>query len=201
MTQSSCAMVPDTSFDVLSSNRLHVRRFVQDDSVKFATYRSDSDVARYQGWDSPFSLEKARRFIASMTRAHPDFPGERFQFAIEERSSGALVGDLSVFTHREDPRFATVGVTLAPEAQGQGYATEGLALLLDYLLVMRGKHRVAAECDPRNTAVIALLERIGMRREAHHINSYWDADGWADEYVYALLAEEWGATRRRFSTE
>lgn len=70
-------------------------------------------------------------------------------------------------------------------------ATEALRLLLDYLLVDRRKHRIIGECDPRNAEVARLLERVGMRREAHHGHSYWDGSGWTDEYVYAILAHEW----------
>jgi aminoglycoside 6'-N-acetyltransferase len=82
-------------------------------------------------------------------------------------------------------------VTLATSARGRGYASEAVAWLLDYLFSERGKHRVTADCDVRNDEVVALLDRLGMRREAHHLQSAWWKGEWVDEYVYAILADEW----------
>ncbi len=93
---------------------------------------------------------------------------------------------------------AKVGVTLAKSAQGQGYAAEALAGLLDCLFFERSKHRVTAECDTQNASSIALLERLGIRREAHHLSSAWYKGEWTDEYVYAVLASDW--TNRRSLT-
>jgi RimJ/RimL family protein N-acetyltransferase len=46
------------------TERLAVRRFRPDDAETVAAYRSDSEVARLQGWATPFTLEQARCFIA-----------------------------------------------------------------------------------------------------------------------------------------
>lgn len=80
-------------------------------------------------------------------------------------------------------------------AQGRGFATEAVIALLDYLFHTRGKHRVAAGCDPRNLASVALLKRVGMRLEAHHIRSAWWKGEWTDEFLYASLVNEWSARR------
>ena len=57
-------------------------------------------------------------------------------------------------------------------------------------------HRIYAECDPENTRSWKLLEKAGMRREAHLIkNVYFHTDDnglpkWKDTYIYALLKSE-----------
>lgn len=71
----------------------------------------------------------------------------------------------------DDPRLATIGVTLAASAQGHGYAAESVAWLLDYLFVDRQKHRVTADCDTRNLSAVTLLEHLGLRRAAPHRQS------------------------------
>lgn len=173
-----------------------MRRFRPEDAATLAAYRSDPEVARHQGWHAPFPVEQAEGFVASLGDEHPDTPGEWFQLALEELATGQHVGDVGLHTDA-DGRTATIGITLARPAQGRGLATEALVLLLDYLVRERGKHRVIADCDPRNHAVVALLERVGMRREAHHRESYWDGTAWTDEYVYAVLADEWRDIRAR----
>ena len=184
----------DVAFTGLRTERLVVRRFRPDDAAAFAAYRSDPEVARYQGWDAPFPLEAAERFVAEMAAAHPDTPGEWYQLAVDV--AGRLVGDVAVHVDSGDPRLARIGFTLAPDAQGQGYATEAVTAVLGYLFG-RGKHRVSADLDARNARSAALLRRVGMRQEAHHVASAWWKGEWTDEDVYAVLAEEWSARDKR----
>ena len=79
----------------------------------------------------------------------------------------------------------------AADAQGHGYATEALRTVISLLFTEHDVHRISADCDTRNDRSISLLERVGTRREAHHHKSAWWKGEWTDEYVYAILAEEW----------
>ena len=185
---------PDTGFRALVTERLTIRRFEAADAVAFAAYRSVPDIARYQSWDTPFTPARAARFIAALATEHPDTTDQWFQFAVTASSTGRLLGDVAAGTGR-DHRLARIGFTLAPDAQGHGFATEAVTALVDYLVHTRGKHRVAADCDARTTRSVALLERVGVRREAHHRRSVWWKGEWPDEFVYAVLADEWRAHR------
>ena len=182
---------PDAAFREHRSDRLVIRRFRVEDAASLAAYRSDPAIARYQSWDTPFSDTQARSFIESLEAAHPDTPGEWFQFALVEAATGVHIGDVATGVDADDPRLATIGVTLATSAQGRGYAREAVAWLLDYLFLERQKHRVTADCDVRNSGVVALFDHLRMRREAHHLQSSWWKGEWVDEYVFALLAREW----------
>jgi aminoglycoside 6'-N-acetyltransferase len=186
---------PDTAFDRLTTRRLIVRRFTASDAPSFAAYRSDPQVARYQSWTSPYSQQQADRFIDALGAGHPDTPGAWFQFAVEEAASGHHVGDVAAHVDEGEPRLATIGVTFAQDHWGRGFALEALTALCDYLFVERRKHRIAADCDACNTASAGLLERLGMRREAHHLANTWEDGEWTDEYCYAVLADEWEARR------
>jgi aminoglycoside 6'-N-acetyltransferase len=182
---------PDVGFAALRTARLTICRFRAEDAAALAAYRSEPEIARHQGWETPFLEEQAAAFIAGLEGTHPDTPGEWFQLAVTETGSGVLVGDIGVGPDGDDPRLARIGFTVAPAHQGRGFATEAVTAVLDHLFRARGKHRVAADCDVRNTASVALLERVGMRREAHHLASAWWKGEWTDGYVYAVLADEW----------
>jgi RimJ/RimL family protein N-acetyltransferase len=52
-------------------------------------------------------------------------------------------------------------------------------------------HRIAARCDARNLASARLMERLGMRREAHLVQNELVKGEWTDELVYAIRAVEW----------
>ena len=183
--------MPDEGFTELAGPRVVLRRFHPGDVAEFVAYRSSVQVARFQSWDAPYPREEGERFIHEIARQHPDTPGEWFQFAVVLRSTGQLIGDCAAMPHADDARQCDIGFTISTEHQGHGYATEAVRLLLNYLFCERGKHRITAFCDPRNAASVALLERLGMRREGHLRESTWAKGEWTDDLVYALLPDEW----------
>ena len=58
-----------------------------------------------------------------------------------------------------------------------------------------GMHRLFGDCDPRNAASARLMERLGMRSEAHHVQNLWAKGEWCDSWIYARLASEWAQNR------
>jgi aminoglycoside 6'-N-acetyltransferase len=178
----------------LETPRLILRPFRDSDLELFLAYRNDPKVYRYQGWRTPFSRADALEFIAKMKTAVPGIAGEWLQLAIVRcEADDIILGDIAFHITRSNPRLAYLGYTLARSAWGQGYAGEAARKLLDYLFSVLDLHRVVADCDVDNAASIRLLERLGFRREAHHIESYWlEATGaWSSEYLYAMLQREW----------
>lgn len=182
-------------FNDLLTSRLVLRRLALSDSQAVFGYRSDLQVSRFQSW-RPLTIEAARQFIEPLTKTAPDVPGTWFQLAITLRESGLLIGDCGLHFPADQPGQAEIGITLAPAYQGQGYAVETLTRVMDYLFVELGKHRVYASVDPRNLPSIALLECLGMRREAHFRESLWDGADWVDDFIYALLDREWTSRAR-----
>lgn len=179
----------------LETARLILRPFTERDIQPFSAYRSDPDVARYQGWAAPFSLAQAGDFVAEMIDRIPGVPGQWFQVALELKSTGEMIGDVVFQRLADSPEQAEIGFTLAPQFQGHGYAREAVSRLLEYLFCDLDLHRVRANCDPANTASARLLEGVGMRHEGRWLESLWIKGGWADEDWYAILQKEWKSQR------
>jgi len=181
----------DAAFSTLTTERLVLRRFRPEDLDAFVAYRSDPQIARYQVWEAPYLAGQAHQLLQHLQASHPDTPGEWFQFAMTLRHTDRLIGDCAANVRADDSRQAEVGFTLAAEHQGHGYATEAVRRLLHYLLVERGKHRVSATCDDRNTRSAAVLERVGLGREGHLFESTWSKGEWTNDLLYAVLRREW----------
>jgi len=160
----------------------------------FTAYRADPEVARYQSW-SDFTRERGEAFVAGMQGVQPGVPGQWFQFALEDRASRELVGDLAFKVSEEEPREAEVGFTLARSHHGKGYATEALTGLLPYAFESFPLHRVVAVTDALNASAAALLERVGMRREGHFVENVFFKGAWGSEFSFAILDREWSARR------
>jgi len=180
----------ETAFTRLESERLRIRRFKDSDLAPFMAYRNDPEVARYQSWNS-LDKQEARAFISEVGSARVGVPGEWFQFAIESKQTRDLIGDCGLRVDEQEPYRAEIGFTLAREYQGRGFASEAVSLVLDYAFDALGLHRVVAIADCRNAPSVALLERLDLRREGHFVENIWFKGGWADEYLYAVLKDEW----------
>jgi aminoglycoside 6'-N-acetyltransferase len=175
----------------ITTPRLILRSFEDRDILPFSTYRSDPEVAKYQGWETPYSVDQAAAFVKDMQAATPKEPGHWYQIAVELKSTGALIGDVVFHRLLEDPDQAEIGFTLAREHQGQGYAAEAVSRMLDYLFTELNLHRVRANCDPRNLGSIRLMQKLGMRHEGRFLQSLWLKSEWVDEDWYAILQSEW----------
>ena len=122
-------------------------------------------------------------------------PGRWFSFAIERQSEPGIIGEFAVHLLAEDERQAMFGFTIDASLQRQGYASEALRGVLDYLFEELHLHRVIAICDVENTASKAVLEKVGFRREAEFIENIFFKGAWGSEYQYAMLEREWQALR------
>ncbi len=158
------------------------------DTDAFFAIRSHPDVARFQGF-RPAARAEAAAFIARLPRGPLGAVEGWTQLAI--RRDGALVGDLGLCFRGHERLEVEVGISLDPVHQGRGLATEALRGVLDHLFGELGRHRVVASVDPRNAPSVALLERVGLRREAHHQQSVRADGAWVDEVVFAVLRAEW----------
>lgn len=180
----------------LSTPRFILRPFHTTDLETFLAYRSDPQVAEYQGWPMPYTREMAVEFVTEMSAAQENTPGEWYQMAVAGRETGEMIGDVAYYLFKNDTRQAEIGITLAGAYQGKGYASEIIERLLAYLFEELRLHRVRAGVDPANIPSWKVLERLGFRREAHFVENLWLRGSWVSEYWYAMLNREWAARRQ-----
>jgi RimJ/RimL family protein N-acetyltransferase len=186
-------MLPFTPALPLETERLGLRTFRPDDIDALHRLRGREDVARwlYQG---PLTLVEAEEHLErrrSITTLAGD--GDALLLAVELREGGEFVGDCMLRLVSGGHACAEIGYTLHPDHQARGYATELARTLLRVAFDDAGLHRVIARCEPRNTASWRVMERLGMRREAHFVENEWIKDEWQSELVYALLDREWAS--------
>lgn len=177
----------------LHTQRLLIRNFSTSDLEPFLAYRNDPEVAKYQSWSLPYTREKAEAFIREMQDVHAPKQGDWLQLALELKDTGAMIGDVVFGVREDDARQATVGFTIASAYQRNGYASEALTTLLDYLFEDVDMHRVVADCDVENIGSWKTLEKLGFRREAHFVESLLIGKEYTSEYHYAILQREWRA--------
>lgn len=175
-----------------STERLEIRRFVPADFAAFQAYHSQPEVYRYLYADPLNDAEAAEKFgKASVPRLRKN--GDCAVFAVERREDGAVLGEVVLKLESAIARQVEVGYIFNPAFAGKGYATEAMRAILDFAFSTLNFHRAFARLDAANAGSVGVVERLGMRREAHLIQNDQFNGIWGDEFIYALLRDEWMA--------
>lgn len=153
-------MRPDPSFSPIQTARLRLRRSSSEDAETISAYRSIPDIGRYQGWDRTDAPFLRHELDVMATRA-PGEPGW-VQLTVELLEGGTLIGDVGMSPADGEPGVLKVGYTIAPEHQGNGYATEAVRALISYGLSRLDAEIVRIYADADNLASIRVAEKAGL---------------------------------------
>jgi RimJ/RimL family protein N-acetyltransferase len=175
----------------VATDRLVLRLFTSADVEDRYAYQRLPEVARYL-YRPPLTREGCAESIAARAEGTGwRADGDILLLAVCRADEPGVVGEVVLTLTSAHARQAEIGWVFDPRHAGRGYATEAAAALVALAFGQLGVHRVFARLDALNTASARVCERLGMRREAHLVESDLDGDRWGSEYVYAMLAREW----------
>ena len=179
----------------LHTDRLLLRPYAESDFDALNAMRSDPESARYLYFD-PQTPDQVRQTLAKkIAGTSIGATGDVLALAAEVRATGAVVADVILHLLSEEHLVGEVGYMVHPDHAGNGYATEATRPLLAIAFDDLGLHRLIGRLEARNIASAAVLEKLGMRREAHLIENEWVKGEWQSELDYAILDREWRASR------
>lgn len=174
----------------IESERLILREFREADWPDMLAYWSDPRYQRYYP-DTEHVERTVRDLVGRLVAAQAEQPRRTWQLAITSQAGACLIGNCGIRVNDPERREANVGYELDPRHWGRGYATEAARAILSFGFDALGLHRVWAECVADNAASARVLEKLGMRREAHFREHQWYKGRWWDTLIYAILDHEW----------
>lgn len=131
-----------------TSSRLRLRLLREEDLSDFLAYRTDPEVARFQGWDL-ISREEALAFLTQMHNQNHFVEGTWFQLGVALEDGDTLIGDVGICVH-EPGDVAKIGYSIHRAHQGKGLGTEAVELALAYIFAASDVTRVLAYADVQN---------------------------------------------------
>lgn len=146
---------------ILTTERLRLRMFVDEDFDQYAAIHMDPDVTRFTA-RVQFTRMDAWRHMA-MILGHWVLRGYGM-WAVEEAATGKLVGRVGFHNPDGWPAFE-LGWTIGKPWWGKGYASEAAKRCLKYAFEDMGREHVISLIDPENTSSIRVAERIGEKVE------------------------------------
>ncbi len=178
----------------LEGPRLRLREpRVEDHLTLFRWYNDPEIVAPFDR----FSVDRFSEFEEALRDASADPTSTAPRFVLERKSDGRLLGFAGYYrAHRVLTLWDVWYVLGDPSARGQGYASEGVAVLVDFLFRELHLQRVGATCDIENVASSRLLERVGFHREGTLRDAFFHHARWHDAFVYGVTLDDWTARGR-----
>ncbi len=181
----------------LETERLILRDALLDDADAVDRYAGDPEVCRYMIW-GPNTPERTREVMRwRVTEQQVELGRRAFELMIVEKASGEVVGSAGLRVADTEALDADLGYVLARAKWGQGIVPEACEKLLEVAFGWFGLHRVWASTDAENRPSQRVLEKLGLRREAHLVQNERVKGSYRDTLIYALTESEyWGRTAR-----
>jgi RimJ/RimL family protein N-acetyltransferase len=177
----------------IKTDRLLLRPFTEADLDALHTYHQLPEVARYLMWPARTREETAKSLRYRIEHPALTKEGDVLVLAVEHQETGDLLGEVNLGWRSAENRTAEFGFIFDPRHHGKGYAREAATEVLRLGFEQMGLHRIIGRADGRNEASAKLMSRLGLRKEAHFVRNELVKGEWADEVVYAVLADEWAA--------
>jgi RimJ/RimL family protein N-acetyltransferase len=197
----------------LTTDRLLLREFTDDDLVNLVELDRDPEVMRYISGGVPtprelVQVEVLPRFLRSYER-EPGFG----VWAVLDKSTSRFIGRMSLELESEEKgRDARLGFRLRRTEWSKGYATEGARALIKKGFLELNLARVSASTYEHNVASRRVMEKCGMRLRRRYRPTLEDLAAHAssnvemtaiwegDEVEYAIERGEWDAGKTSEST-
>jgi ribosomal-protein-alanine N-acetyltransferase len=179
--------------DWRSSPQVALRPAAPRDADLLRQWRSEASVRRFQPLNelptAQLRADVASQRLADLYRGR----GEKFQWIVQV--DGQPAGWITLVVSNWEHGLAEVGYALSTLYQNRGVMSEALAILLEDLYHNTLLERIEARCAVENVGSQRVLEKTGFEREGR-LRAYFKLRGRRmDNYLYALLRDDYLAAR------
>jgi RimJ/RimL family protein N-acetyltransferase len=173
-----------------SSPRLKLRELMLEDvDALFAVY-GNSEATEHLSFE-PRNREQVGEIVARSIASAAVAPRTEYGLAVIKRETDELIGFGRLAMDPHQPRGATMGFALRPDAWGVGYGVETVRLLLGLGFDGVDLHRIWGARSPCNEASAKTMAAAGMVEEGTIREHVYKAGAWRDSVVHAMLDREW----------
>ena len=173
---------------MLSTERLVLRRWRQEDLDPYVEMCADAEVMRWIGNGQVRTREECAKAISAFERAWDD---RGFGlFAMELQASGSLIGFVGLSVPDFLPEIlpsVEIGWRLAAAQWGKGLATEGARAALAFGFGQVGLDRIVSIHQVGNGASGRIMEKLGLRFERETVDPSCTRLVW----VYEITRSDW----------
>lgn len=176
---------------IRQTKHLVLRPFIESDLKALHEYASDPDVVKYMTWGA-HTPQDSRLFLEMAMDNYMRSKGRSLDFAVVLKQSGKVIGGCHIYSEMPK-KEAAVGWVLNKNYWNRGYGTEIAGEIIKIGFQELNLRRIWSCCDTLNHGSYMVMEKNRMRREGVFLKSRFCKGEWHNEYLYAILKEEWEA--------
>lgn len=148
----------------IETERLILRKFdISDVSEVFHGWVSDEKVTKYLSWNAHKNIQETTNIVENWIN---QYDSNSYNWVVELKHTHELIGNISVISISRKHQNCEIGYCYGSKHWNQGYATEALKTVIDYLLYDCEMHVVEAKHHSINPASGRVMEKAGMIKEA-----------------------------------
>ena len=167
----------------IETERLILRELVEEDAEEmFKNWASDDEVSKYVRWSTHKNVEETREYIKCEYERCKN--GECYNWGIVLKEKNELIGAIGAFPS-EDNRWE-LGYNIAKKHWRNGYTTEALKRVLEYLTNNEGFYRFRCGHAVLNPASGAVMKKAGFIYSHDDTCEKYDGSKKFDTMVYNL---------------
>lgn len=175
----------------IMTSRLCLRPFESGDCEAVARYHILPAVQRYLERPTRYADDVSIAVDLMRKQVQLHRPGDALTLAMVRKGDDMLVGQVSLKWSDATSGQGEVRFAIDPAHSGKGYLTEALTAIFDLAFGHFRVHRLMVRCDGRSHHSSRLMQRLGMRLEAHYREHALFQGEWDEELHFALLDREW----------
>ena len=150
--------------ETIETSRLILRRFrIEDADDMYNNWASDPKVTEFLTWPTHSSVDITKSLLTDWVSHYEE--GDYFNWALEYKETGAVIGNISVVHLREDISAAEIGYCMGRAYWGKEIMPEALKAVIDYLFDKAEMNRICACHDVNNPKSGRVMDKAGMIRE------------------------------------
>ncbi len=174
----------------IETSRLVLRRFTLDDAeAMYRNWASDPEVTHFLSWPVHKDVEVSKGIISNWINEYDD--PFRFNWAIEFKEIGEVIGNISSVSHNEKLNLVHVGYCLSRKYWRKGIMSEALRSVIDFLFSEVGANKVESSHNLKNPNSGRVMASAGMSLEGESRQALVDNTGIVDIRLYSILKSEW----------
>jgi len=169
----------------LTGNKIHLRALEPEDLDFLYNIENNESFWEVSSTQTPFSRFILEQYIVN---SHQDiFEAKQLRLIIVDNITNISVGMIDLFEFNPLHKRAGIGVLIIENEQHKGFASEAIALLINYSFNQLNLHQLFANITADNTKSLELFKKLNFIKIGVKKEWVFSKGNFKDEILFQLI--------------
>lgn len=177
----------------IETDRLILRKFnIKDINDVYNNWGTDSNCNKFLPWELHKNLDETKELVINWIQKYSDMETKKINWAIELKENHEVIGAIDVLHIKPEDKRCGIGYCIGSKFWNNGYTTEALKVLINYLFTELDFNLIEADHYEKNPSSGRVMQKAGMKKDAVLRNRVYlkDLDCYDNLVVYSITKDE-----------